>query len=263
MANIDATSEPVALISDIHGNLEALEVVLADIAARGIKRIVCLGDVVGYGPDPVACTDLALTFDVLLEGNHEEALRCGPTLMNGPAKQAIIWTGEQLRPSRQSDPQTRQRWELLTNLVLTYAEDDALFVHGSPREPTVEYILRQDTHDLFGEVPEKIRKIFDCMPRLCFVGHTHSPGIITEESQFLAPEDFGMRYTLGRTNRFICNVGSVGQPRDGDHRSCYAIYEGTLLTYVRLEYPYDVTAEKIRAIPELDDRLADRLGVGK
>lgn len=262
MESIAAICEPVALISDIHANLEALEVVLADISARGITRIVCLGDVIGYGPDPVACADRALAFDIVLEGNHEEALRCGPTLMNGVAKQAIIWTAEQLRPTWNRDPQARLRWKLLTGLMLCYSEDDALFVHGSPREPTVEYILQQDTHDLFGEVPEKIRSIFEQVRHICFIGHTHAPGIITEDGQFLTPEDFGMRFNFQQGSRYVANVGSVGQPRDRNNKACYTTFDGASLEYHRLEYDFQRTADKIRTIPQLDDRNAERLETG-
>ncbi len=251
----------LAIISDIHANAEALEVVLADIARQNIAQIYCLGDIIGYGPNPVECLDKALAFDMSLLGNHEEAVLNGAFGMNQLAKEAIDWTREQLQTGSSGD---RPRWDFLQELPLTFVEDDLLFVHGSPRDPTTEYILRSDTEDLFGEVPEKVKAWFSLVPRLCFVGHTHTPGIITEDSQFLAPHEFGHHFRFDQDRRYICNVGSVGQPRDGNNKACYTTYDraaGTL-TYHRLDYPFSVTAKKIRDNPRLGERNAERLEKG-
>ena len=149
-------------------------------------------------------------------------------------------------------------------MALTYNEDGILYVHGSPRDPTMEYILRSDTEDLFGDVPEKIFQIFSLLDSLCFVGHTHDPGIITEDSRFLRPADFEMRFQCEEGAKYVVNVGSVGQPRDRDSRACYVTFDRTARTieYHRVEYDWKKTAERIRRIPQLDDRNAERLEQG-
>jgi diadenosine tetraphosphatase ApaH/serine/threonine PP2A family protein phosphatase len=255
-------AEAIAIISDMHANFEALRVVFQDIEDKGIKKILCLGDIVGYGPDPVACIDLARNFNLNLRGNHEEAVVNGAFGFNPIAKEAIDWTRNQLKPSWHSFAPKRARWEILKDLPLTHREGSFFFVHGSPRDPTMEYILKSDTEDLFGEIPSKIKEIFTMIPWVCFVGHTHSPGIITEESRFFSPVEFNGTFDIEDGRKYIVNVGSIGQPRDGDNRACYVILDGTLISYQRLEYDYVKTAKKIRSIAQLDDRNADRLQYG-
>jgi len=255
-------AEPYAIVSDIHANFDALRVVYQDIEDKGIRKVICLGDIIGYGPDPVACIDVARNFDVNLRGNHEEAVINGAFGFNPIAKEAIDWTRNQLKPSWHSLAPKRARWEILKDLPLTYREGNILYVHGSPRDPTMEYILKSDTEDLFGEIPIKIREIFSMIPWVCFVGHTHTPGIITEESRFYPPVELNGSFDLEEGHKYIINVGSVGQPRDGDNRACYVIIDGSLVSYQRLEYDYAKTAGKIRSISQLDDRNADRLQYG-
>jgi predicted phosphodiesterase len=252
----------IAIISDIHANLEALTVVLQDIRAKDIDRILCLGDVIGYGPDPVACIDLAADFDLILRGNHEEAVISGAFGFNPVAKEAVDWTRDQLKPKWHSFALKRARWDLIRELPLTYTESNLFFVHGSPRDPTMEYILKSDTEDLFGEIPQKIKEIFDMIEWACFVGHTHTPGVITQESRFYTPVEVGGSFELSSDEKYIINVGSVGQPRDGDNRACYVIFDGTTVAYQRLEYNHAKTAGKIRVINKLDNRNAERLEFG-
>ena len=185
-----------------------------DIEDKGIRKVICLGDIIGYGPDPVACIDVARNFDVNLRGNHEEAVINGAFGFNPIAKEAIDWTRNQLKPSWHSLAPKRARWEILKDLPLTYREGNILYVHGSPRDPTMEYILKSDTEDLFGEIPIKIREIFSMIPWVCFVGHTHTPGIITEESRFYPPVELNGSFDLEEGHKYIINVGSVGQLRD-------------------------------------------------
>lgn len=254
--------EPFAVVSDIHANFDALKVVYQDIEDKGIRKIICLGDIIGYGPDPVQCIDVARNFDVNLRGNHEEAVINGAFGFNPIAKEAIDWTRNQLKPSWHSLAPKRARWEIIKDLPLNYKEGNLYFVHGSPRDPTMEYILKSDTEDLFGEIPQKIKEIFSMITWVCFVGHTHTPGIITEESRFYAPVEFNGSFDLEEGHKYIINVGSVGQPRDGDNRACYVIVDGPLVSYQRLEYDFMRTASKIRNISQLDDRNADRLQYG-
>ncbi|MBI4616591.1 MAG: metallophosphoesterase family protein [Planctomycetes bacterium] len=257
-----------AIISDIHANIEAFREVLAHIDSQGIGPIVCLGDVVGYGPDPTECMALAQKLmdqgrlEVILMGNHEEAVLFGAFGFHPAAKEAIDWTRAQLKPKWFHLGGKKARWEVLRSMPLTYNDNGTLFVHGSPRDPTMEYILRSDTEDLFGEVPEKIQQIFDLVDSVCFVGHTHDPGIITQESKFHRPTEFGMRFETEPGKKYIVNVGSVGQPRDKNPNACYVTHDERAIQYHRIPYDVKKTAEKIRRIPQLDNRNADRLEQG-
>ena len=260
-----------AFISDIHSNLEALTAVLEDIDHHGYEEIFCLGDLVGYGPDPVACTDLVQErCRVTLLGNHEEALLKGTQGFNRVALSSIEWTREQLRP-RFYRLGSRRRWEFLTGLPLRYQWEDFLLVHGSPREPTTEYIFPRDAEwDLTG----KFEAIFGSFKTVCLVAHTHYAGVFKETQgipqkevgdPFRKDVDFIPQKEVGDPFRFegkklIINVGSVGQPRDENWRACYlSIENNELFRFHRVEYPVEVTQKKIAAIDALDNSLADRL----
>jgi diadenosine tetraphosphatase ApaH/serine/threonine PP2A family protein phosphatase len=107
-----------------------------------------------------------------------------------------------------------------------------------------------------------MERIFALVERYCFQGHTHVPGVFTESLQFISPEEMGGSYKLdGR--KMLCNVGSVGQPRDGDKRACYVVLNDETITYRRVEYPWEKTRDKIYATPDLDNFLGDRLGEGR
>ena len=250
-----------AFISDIHGNLEALRAVLADIEERDCDEIHCLGDIVGYGPDPAACVDLVRrTCRSAILGNHDEALVKGAWGFNPLARSAIDWTRRRLRP-RPLFPGRRSRWRYLRGLPLTneLCEGRLLLVHGSPREPTTEYVLPRSV-----EFPGAVAftDLFEHFPSVCLVGHTHIAGIFDETPAFTpqAEVDGPFRTDGGK---YLINVGSVGQPRDQDWRACYLLRtpDGSF-EFCRIEYPVDKTQQKIRAIRALDDRLADRLGAG-
>jgi predicted phosphodiesterase len=245
-----------AIISDIHGNLEALEAVLADIASKNITRIVCLGDVVGYGPNPRECVDLALDFEFTLLGNHEEAALYGAVGFNPKAKAAIDWTRDQLNIDPEDPERAKKRWEFIKNLPTTKPDGKILYVHGSPAEPTREYLFQHDVRD-----PVKMKRSFDKVKTVAFNGHTHLPGIFTQD-KFFAPEDCFNVYILGE-EKVIINVGSVGQPRDGDYRACYITVEGDIIVYRRVEYDIDKTIEKIYAVKELPSYLGERLREGR
>jgi len=253
----------VALISDLHSNQEAMTRVLEDIQGQGIKDIYCLGDLVGYGPDPVFVVDKVMECKVSLMGNHDEAVLKEAYGFNPVAKAAVTWTRNQLRPGILSGKGKKERWNFIQNLKLTHKEDGALFVHGSPRDPTMEYVLRSDCLDLTGGVPEKIRDIFSRFDRVCFAGHTHDPGVITEESQFIHPKECNHEFVFEPGKKYFVNLGSVGQPRDGDTRACYAIYHGDKVTWRRVEYDYRTTMRKIFATSQLDSRAGDRLAHGR
>lgn len=254
-----------AIISDLHANLEALEHVLKDIQSQGLAKqdVICLGDLVGYGPNPAECVEVAKEFRICLKGNHDEAVVNEALGFNPLAREAVDWHRSQLKPYWLSSKAKKIRWDFLKGLPTTKTEDKCVFVHGSPRDPTMEYILRTDCEDLLGEVPAKIKDIFTRFEWVCFVGHTHDPGVISENSKFLTPRDVNGVVELVPGKKFIVNVGSVGQPRDGDNRACYVLFDGKTVTYRRVEYDPGSTRQKILGIPELDPRIGDRLLYGR
>jgi predicted phosphodiesterase len=246
-----------AFISDIHGNLEALQAVLKDIANHQVKEIYCLGDIVGYGPNPRECVDQVMSCKVSLLGNHDQAAIFDPVGFNPTAERAIMWTRSQLETPHPNRKQMERRWEYLGELGRSHKETDLLFVHASPRNPVNEYIFPEDIYN-----QRKMSAIFGLVDRYCFHGHTHIPGIFTESLQFLSPEEIDFFYKLeGR--KTLCNVGSVGQPRDGDWRACYVLLDGDTVRFRRVEYDVSTTVRKIHDNPELDDYLGDRLAGGK
>lgn len=252
-----------AILSDIHSNLEALTAVFDDIDAQGIEDVYCLGDVVGYGPDPVACVDLVMErCTVTVKGNHDEALIHGAYGFNGPASLAIEWTRDHLRPGFFSGVAVRRRWEYLKGLPFTHEVDGHLLVHGSPRHPTSDYLLATDVG--FGAT-EQFVEVFAGFERILFVGHTHLPCVITDryETKTSTELENTYRYPDLAEQKAIVNVGSVGQPRDQDTRACYVVVDGDTVTWRRVEYDYEQTAAKIEAVDLLHDTLAARLKAGR
>ena len=246
-----------ALISDVHSNLEGLEAVLADIESQGISEIYCLGDIIGYGPNPCECIDRIMQCDICLLGNHDQGALFDPEGFNSGAERAIFWTREQLEnPKTDSDVNAR-RWDFLGELPRNRKEEGLLFVHGSARNPLNEYVFPEDIYN-----QRKMEKIFGLIERTCFQGHTHVPGIFTEGMRFMSPDEANYVYRIGEEKAMI-NVGSVGQPRDGDPRGCYVVLEDDLVTYRRVEYDRDKTIQKIYDIPDLDNFLGDRLREGR
>jgi diadenosine tetraphosphatase ApaH/serine/threonine PP2A family protein phosphatase len=251
-----------AIISDIHSNLEALQAVLKDIEQFNVEGIYCLGDIVGYGPNPRECVDLVMACQMVLLGNHDQGAMFDPEGFNPPAERAIFWTRDQLESSPESRTAREKRWEFLAERPRYFKEDGRLFVHGSARNPLNEYVFPEDIYN-----QRKMERIFALVERYCFQGHTHVPGIFTEQApddlyQFNSPEEIEFVHKLdGR--KTLCNVGSVGQPRDGDWRACYILLDGETIRYRRVEYDIDTTVSKIYAVPELENFLGDRLRDGR
>lgn len=261
---------PTAIISDIHGNAEALRTVMADIGRRGADRVICLGDIIGYGPDPLECVDMvAEKCAWSLMGNHDFGVLYEPTNFNPAAGAAAYWTREQF--DREPDAAARsRRYEFLGRLRVRVVEKPAgapfplLAVHGSPRRPINEYIFPDDVMTAV----DKIKQVFDRIDRVALVGHTHVPGVFTDEPDFYSPDELGGSvYTASATEKAIINVGSVGQPRDHDPRASYVVMhhdDGAMkFEFVRLEYDVAKTAEKIKGTAELSDWLGDRLYEGR
>lgn len=245
-----------AIISDIHANLEALEAVLSDIRQQNISEIYCLGDIIGYGPNPCECIDLVMaTSKLCLLGNHDQAALFDPEGFNASAERAVFWTRKALEsgPSAVAD----KRWEFLGELPRVHKETNLLFVHGSARNPLNEYVFPEDIYN-----QRKMERIFSLVEKYCFQGHTHIPGIFTEDMNFVTPEEIDFKYELG-DKKILCNVGSVGQPRNNDNRSSYVVLDGNTIAFKRVQYDFEKTAQKIYDIPDLDNFLGDRLAEGR
>jgi diadenosine tetraphosphatase ApaH/serine/threonine PP2A family protein phosphatase len=241
-----------AVISDIHGNLEALEAVLRDVP-DGTERIYCLGDVIGYGASPNECCDLVREREMpTISGNHDLAvtdLSTDLAWFNPVAAAAVEWTREQL---------TEENARFLRALPRMMQEEGVLFVHGSVRDPD-EYIMnrtaaRENLAILEKEYPNV---------RVCFFGHTHVKTVVPSPNG-MSP---GSRtLDLGSDGPYLVNPGSVGQPRDGDTFASYVLVEnaseGPRITYRFVEYDVEKAQAKIRAAG-LPGMLADRLAYGR
>ncbi|MEM6394643.1 MAG: metallophosphoesterase family protein [Planctomycetota bacterium] len=267
-----------AVISDIHGNLVALKAVLADIEKQGVDRIVCLGDIIGYGPEPTACLDLVRErCEFALMGNHDFAVLYEPTSFNTSAEQAAFWTRKQFEQEPDADKR-RARWEYLGNLLIRRWDHGSLWVHASPRRPINEYIFPDDVVS----APNKMSQIFDRVRSRCYVGHTHQPGVFTDEPDFYPPGDLGGAYTFLENEKCIINPGSVGQPRDRDPRASYAVLEEpngeavegeaetgdgegprARVVFHRVEYDIETVVAHVAEINELSDFLGQRLLEGR
>ena len=240
-----------AVISDIHGNVEALSAVLKDIETREVDTVICLGDIVGYYPDPERCIELVRdNVDKCVAGNHDYAAinRIDIQTFTYYAYAAMEWTRSHLSPEAK---------DFLRNLQLTIVKDDMFFTHSSPSNP-------QDWIYVFPDSEDAVFEAFNSLVyRLNFIGHTHWPSIMIQESDKIILHS-EHTITLDEKNYYLINVGSVGQPRDFDSRSCYAIYdvEKREVTLVRVPYDYSITQRKI-----LDNNLpaflAQRLEKGK
>jgi diadenosine tetraphosphatase ApaH/serine/threonine PP2A family protein phosphatase len=242
-----------AVISDIHGNLEALEAVLRNIPEE-TEEIYCLGDVIGYGASPNECCDLVRAYGMpVISGNHDLAVTDPSTDLawfNPIAAAAIDWTREQL---------TQENTDFLRTRPRMLRKNGTLFVHGSVRDPD-EYILnaataRENLVILKAEYPDV---------RVCFFGHTHVKAV-TPSPDGPSAGSFDT-LDLGSGGPYLVNPGSVGQPRDGDTFASYVLVEdvqdGPLVTYRFVEYDVEKAQAKIRAA-HLPGVLADRLAYGR
>ncbi len=232
----------IAIISDIHSNLEALTKAFEIIETKNIDEIVCLGDIVGYGANPNECVELIRKrVKYVVMGNHDYAVAVDPTELfyfSSHARESDLWTREVL---------TRENLEFLKSLPLTISFKNLLFVHSSPAQPREwEYI--------FTEAQAKVQfQYFN--EKICFIGHSHLPGVFPEKGSYNGKIDKNMRY--------IINVGSVGQPRDGDWRLCFGIFDTNTWTYEQIRSEYEVEKASIKIIQNgLPEFLARRILVG-
>ena len=238
------------ILSDVHANFEALTAVLDDAAGRGGFDVIwCLGDLVGYGPDPGPCLKLLSSHDmVAVTGNHDmvAAGKMSAEYFNGAAKAAIRWTAVGL---------TEDEKGFLGILPEVTEVQDFTLVHGSLRAPVEEYLLGPEAADA------TLRRL---KTRSCFVGHSHIPFICRDSGG--TPQFFqfieGHPFFLGQ-ERLIINPGCVGQPRDRDPRPSYCIYDGEAGTVERhrVNYSIAVTQQKMRDA-RLPEYLIERLEQG-
>lgn len=248
-----------AVLSDIHGNLEALNSVMEHLALERIDRYFCLGDVVGYGANPSECLNRLIEIKALIvAGNHDYAClgKLQISWFNNSAREAVIWTRGQLGFSELDN---------LRKLPLTATEGAFTLVHGSLKRPQrFEYI-----HD----AAQAIDSIRVCKTQVCLVGHTHVPVLFEYDKQkrlitrvMTRSEELKEVSVLlkGSAFGYVINPGSVGQPRDGDPRASYAVFdtEHNLLRICRAEYDISTAQEKIRETG-LPSFLADRLAIGR
>lgn len=238
----------LAVISDVHANVEALEAVLKDIGKRGIGEILFLGDAVGYGPDPNECVELLKeNCKVLIAGNHDWAA-AGLTdidYFNEDARAAVLRTKEVL---------TDKNRKVLAALpvVKNLKKENILLVHSTPKEPEAwHYLLTLwDAEINFS--------YFDAA--ICILGHSHQPFVIERlpSGEMVTRRD---ETDIGENERYIINAGSVGQPRDGDPRACYAVIEERKVKFVRVRYDFERTQKRMREAG-LPLPLIERLATG-
>ena len=240
-----------AVLADIHGNLAALEAVLEDILIRGnVDEVWCLGDIVGYGPQPTECIKLIQQKTcVCVAGNHDLGVagKLDLTPFNTLALEAIKWTEQTLNPVD---------IRYLADLPLTVKKDSFTLVHGSPRDPANEYILTSSTAERNFEAFET---------QYCLVGHTHAPAAYKLETAGVT--HVNLRAGIGlvmKEHRIIINPGAVGQPRDGDPKASYGIYDSDGGMFRLYRVKYDVRATQDAMVKAgLPIQLVARLGEGK
>jgi len=156
-------------------------------------------------------------------------------------------------------PERRRRWEFLRKMREKVKHDEDIFAHASPREPLFEYLSPEDAV----REPDRLKANFGMVKRRCYVGHTHRPGVFREEMRFHAPRDVGMEYALSPKGKVIVNVGSVGQPRDGDRRACYVTVSEDIVRWHRVPYDIEATIAKVKANSCLNEHCGLRLREGR
>jgi len=222
--------------------------------------------------------NLLMSCKVCLLGAHDQAVLFDPEGFNATAERAIFWTRRMLEAP--DPPWDERRFEFLGDMPRVHREPGLLYVHGSPRNPVNEYVHPEDIYN-----QRKMERLFALIDRYCFNGHTHVPGIHTEDLNFLSPREFDFRYSLGPQKTMI-NVGSVGQPGDADNRASYVILDeglasrdetaassvqephekdgvGMTVLFRRVPYNFEQTIAKIYKIDELDNFLGDFLRDGR
>lgn len=235
------------IFGDIHGNLEALEAVLFDMQEQGVTHPLCLGDVVGYGADPVACLDWVQQLNCpVIKGNHDEEASNDKSLEHFSERAAVAmkWTREQLSPEQRKFLRELRYRRQMDSFILVHASLDSPGQWGyvnNALEASASFNYQTD--------------------QLCFIGHTHVPKFFIRNAE--VKEEVFSQFSLEPKCKYLVNVGSVGQPRDGDWRASYAIYDEESRVIVLRRVPYDVATAQAKIITAgLPKSLADRLAGG-
>jgi diadenosine tetraphosphatase ApaH/serine/threonine PP2A family protein phosphatase len=238
----------IALFGDIHANLEALEAVLADSAEQGCNDYICMGDIVGYNANPAACLEKVREMGCpVIKGNHDEDTAGNHSLesMNPVAATALEWTRGQLDDEQRT-------W--LRRLRMVRQIEDFTVVHSTLDQPSNwNYVTNR--FDAMSNFSYQFTQV-------CFHGHTHVPRVYIKDGK--VREVPAESIVIEPGSKYFINVGSVGQPRDGDWRACYAIYDlaHKLVVFRRIEYDIETTQRKIREA-DLPPMLAERLADGR
>lgn len=238
----------IGIISDIHSNLEAFEFSLNYFENHKIDKLLILGDVIGYGPDPEECIKLARKADIVLRGNHEEGIiKNDFSRFKKFARISLEWTFEKIKEEIEGIKEWKEKEEI----------EDIIFVHASISDTFYKYILKI----------EDAKEEFDIMEKnICFVGHTHIPGgfkkdLKTGKIKRIYPDINGkMRIKIEENSKYIINVGSTGFPRDGFPFACISIYDTEIKEFQldRISYPIEITWKKIIE-KNLPSKIADNL----
>jgi len=241
----------IAIMSDIHGNLEALTCVLQDIKEQGCQLTYCLGDVVGYGPNPKECLLAMQQFGIpVVKGNHDEA-----SSTDGPLDDYTFWAVDALNWTRDKLQPEHKQWLEQLPFHLELPQFDATLYHANGHNP--------GRWDYIEKGFDAIRTLFTQNTQFSFVGHTHVAKLIILNADGQIRDLPPGNLTAVAGQKYCVNVGSVGQPRDGDARSSYVIYEpdARSIVYRRVTYPIEQTQSKMikEGLPGL---LAARLALG-
>ncbi len=230
----------LAVLSDVHANLAALQAVVAEAEARGVEAVVCLGDIVGYGPDPAACVDLVRErCAAAVMGNHDAAVATGAGL-------SVLPEDGQAAAVAQRDLLSAEQMAWLAGLPLTAVAFGVTLVHASPDQPERWHRL-----DSFAAVQAQFAAF---ETDVCFIGHSHRPAVVSDQIGVT-------RVRPG--HRYLINVGSVGQPRDHDPRASFGMFDTETVTYENVRVHYDVARTRLRiAETGLPIGLGDRLAAG-
>ena len=238
------------VFSDLHSNLEALNQFEKEISSIPHDRLVCLGDIVGYGADPNPCIDwVRKNSDLTLAGNHDFAVveKTDSSYFNDYAREACLWTRERL---------TIENKDFLESLPMDQEEDGVYWVHASPYQP-------KKWHYIYGKKgAEKHFTSFDAP--ICFVGHSHRPVILEQTPEGEINDYVSELWDIEPENRYIFNDGSLGQPRDGNPKPTFILYDSNKCTVEFKRFDYDLLQAQSKIIENgLPAYLAERLSIGK
>lgn len=239
-----------AILSDIHSNLEALNSFFYFLRSNPVDRIISCGDIVGYGPDPKQCINTLLKMDnfISVMGNHDAAIinKIDISKFNNDAREAVKINKSML---------SKIELDYINSLKTSLSENNALFVHGSPRDPINEYLF---LYEKFKQVMTFFKE------KVCFVGHTHQPIIFEIDDKGNANFYQNVNFIeLKNNKRYIINVGSVGQSRDNNPQLCVVFFDTKHLTISFKRLPYDIekTQEKMTKL-NMPEKLIQRLSFG-